>query len=345
MAVLQIVGDRAGAGKTSLAGALLLYLRAAGRKAAYFKLSTTPAQDDPDVSFLTGGLFEEVVSPADPLSQPARSPDPGNPPIARVAPGDIPDAVRELARREDLVLVESPDLTLADGAASTLLQDLALALESQVLLLLRYTTDLDVSSVAAAAHPLGNRLVGVIVNGVTAHRQQHARDTLAADLTSRGLTFLGALPEDRRMMGVTAQQLADHLGGRWAQDPEDTGAMVERFLIGGNIMDSGATYFGRYGKQAVVTRAARPDIQMASLMCDVSCLVLTGGGEPIEYVKAEAMQRGVPLILVESDTIQTAERLGGLPELATAHSRYKIERFLNLLQERLDLDALLPPAS
>ena len=38
-------------------------------------------------------------------------------------------------------------------------------------------------------------------------------------------------------------------------------------------MDSGPSYFGRYQNQAVITRAERPDIQMASLMCDTKCLV------------------------------------------------------------------------
>ena len=101
-------------------------------------------------------------------------------------------------------------------------------------------------------------------------------------------------------------QIAEHLAGI-GPDPEDTSVLIERFLIGGNIMDSGATYFGRYANQAVITRAERPDIQLASLMEDTRCLVLTGTGEPIDYIKAEAMQRDVPLIRVERDTLPTVE--------------------------------------
>ena len=341
MAVLQIVGDRARAGKTSLAGALLLHLQTAGRKAAYFKPFTAAAQDDADVSFLSSGLLEDILFPEDyhPQQLPSSGAD------ATTQTSVITDVAHQLEGQSDLVLVEGPDLTAAGGATSPVAMDLASALDSKVLLLFRHTPNLDSIAVAAATQPFGDRLAGVIINGVTAYRKHQVKETLAKELRGQGITFLGALPEDRQMLGVTVQQLADYLGGRWAQDPEDTGAFLERFLIGGNIMDSGATYFGRYSKQAVVTRAARPDIQMASLMSDVSCLVLTGGEEPTEYVKAEALQRGVPLLLVESDTMQTAEGLGGLLHLATVHSRHKIEHFLSLLQDNVDLNTLLPQSS
>ena len=98
--------------------------------------------------------------------------------------------------------------------------------------------------------------------------------------------------------------------------------------------------FGRHSNQAIITRGARPDIQMASLTCDPCCLVLTGGDEPAEYVKAEALQKGVPMIVVDTKTIETADSWGGLLDLATSHSKQKIQRFLHLLEEHADMDAL-----
>ena len=132
--------------------------------------------------------------------------------------------------------------------------------------------------------------------------------------------MLGAIPEDRAMLAVTVEQVAAHLGGAWVQEPENTDSLIERFLIGGNILDSGETYYGRYSNQAVIVRTERPDIQLASLMEDTTCLVLTGRGDPTEYIKAEAMQRSVPLIRVEQDTIPTAESLAGLLDKAAVHS-------------------------
>ena len=66
------------------------------------------------------------------------------------------------------------------------------------------------------------------------------------------------------------------------------------------------------------TRVERPDIQMAS-MCDKTvCIVLTGPGEPTEYIKSEALKRGVPLMQVRTNTPETAEALNGLIDRADA---------------------------
>lgn len=142
------------------------------------------------------------------------------------------------------------------------------------------------------------------------------------------------------MLAVTVQQIADHLNGSWINEPVNTQAHVERFLIGGNIMDSGPIYFGRYANQAVITRAERPDIQLACLMEDTRCLVLTGPGELSEYIKVEALQRDVPLIRVTEGTLSTAESLGGLLDHANAYSPWKIQRFSQLMSQHLDLTPL-----
>jgi BioD-like phosphotransacetylase family protein len=242
------------------------------------------------------------------------------------------------------VLVEGPDLHLPHGEGSRLGPELASLLNSRVLLLFGYAKGLDAFTVANASAPFGNRLAGVVINGVPVYRRREVDDKLLSDLRSLGMPVLGALPEDRAMLAVTVQQIADHLGGSWVQEPVNTDAYVDQFLIGGNIMDSGPTYFGRFQHQAVVTRAERPDIQLASLMQATRCLVLTGGAQPTEYIKAEALQREVPLILVQEGTLATAEALGGLLAQANPYSQQKVQRFAELVRQHLDpavLDAAL----
>ena len=95
---------------------------------------------------------------------------------------------------------------------------------------------------------------------------------------------------------------------------------VERFLIGGNIMDNAPTYYGRFANQAVITRAQRPDIQLASVLPQTRCLVLTGPGEPTECVKAETRERDIPLLQVFASTIETADALDRLIDASTPDS-------------------------
>jgi BioD-like phosphotransacetylase family protein len=67
---------------------------------------------------------------------------------------------------------------------------------------------------------------------------------------------------------------------------------------------------------------------------------LTAAAEPTEYIKAEALLRDVPLILVEGNTLSTAEALDGLLQRADPYSPWKVQRFRHLMGQHLDMAAL-----
>ena len=340
MAVLQIVADQPGAGKTSLAGALLLHSVESGTRAAYYKPFSAIPNEDPDVALVTQSLLGAGSSPQVPSPHPFPPSSEEDQSLVGPTADEVQRAVTSLRDQCDLVLLEGPDLATSGDPASLLPLQLSSLIDPKVLLLFRFTPALKAADVQQAAEPFDDRLAGVLINGVTAYRREEVDQTTAAALAPQGIPFLGTLQEDRGMLAVTVKDIADYLGGHWVQEPEHTEACVERFLIGGNIMDLGPTYFGRFANQAVIVRANRPDIQMASLVSETRCLILTGGDEPSEYVKAEALQRGVPLILVEPGTLETAEALGDLMERTSALSRRKIDRFLQLLRCNVSLDSL-----
>ena len=363
LGVLQVISNRPGAGKTCLIGALTCRLTAAGKSVAYYKPLSPEAEADPDTAFMAQLLPEtpEPVPPpiASPLSEP------------RLSEGqrrEITDAVARLDAAFDTVLVEwsfpnapeetSPgestpgesapgesapgELTPGDQAIAGAGQFLApgILAGQPSLLLFGYSGGGDAGTeaarIAAAAKSLGADLTGVIINGVTRHRRMAVEQQVVSVLRSAGTPVLGAIPEDREMLALTVRQVAEYLGGRWIQEPEDAAAWVDRFLIGGNIMDSGPNYFGRYPNQAVITRSGRPDIQMACLTSDTKCLVLTGGEEPTEYIRVEARQRSAAVLLVPGSTLEVAESLAGLLEQANPYSEQKLSRFAALMERHLD---------
>ena len=340
MGVLQVIADQPGSGKTCLVAVLMNRLAAEGRKAGYYKPFSQRPQSDPDVSFFSRYSLADADGPPMPDPKPTPSENGASPLSSSPVGAEIGKAAAELEAATHLGLVEGPDLDPGNSQPRSLCLQLAEMINSRVVILFRYSRNLDLDTVLAGVEPFADRLAGVVINCVAPYRWREIQQGVVAELRSRGLPVLGMVPEDRTMLGVTVQQIADHLGGRWVQEPVNVDALVDRFLIGGNIMDSGQTYFGRFADQAVVTRAERPDIQMASLMAETRCLVLTGGQEPSEYVKAEALQRDVPLILVQGGTMATAEALGGLLDQATAHSPRKIARFTELAEKHLDQEAL-----
>lgn len=340
MGVIQVIANRPGAGKSCLIGALLISLIQQGQRAGYYKPFSSSPSMDPDVSFVSHQL----------LSQPIQSEGlPGIYP-PQLMPSDsgtssinpsIRETISALGAASDLTLVEGTDLDPADGRSSSIASQLAAIADSRVVLVVQYERGLDADAVKILAEPLRERLIGLVVNHSPIHRRREITHRLITPLRDSGLPVLGAIPEDRFMLSVTVKQIIEHLKGRWVQEPENADAPVERFLIGGNVMDSGPNYFGRYRNQAVITRAERPDIQMASLVGETRCLVLTGGEEPTEYIRVAAGKKGVPLISVSGGTISTAEALDGLLERTDSHSLPKVRRFFTLMQEHLDLDPLI----
>ena len=105
-------------------------------------------------------------------------------------------------------------------------------------------------------------------------------------------------------------------------------------------MDNGPTYYGRYANQAVIARAQRPDIHLASMLAQTRCLVLTGPGEATNYVRAEALERDIPLLQVSTSTIDTADALDRLIDASTPHSMAKARHFATLLERHAGVESL-----
>lgn len=336
MATINLVSNQPGAGKTCLAGALAAKSCGNGRKVAYYKpLSVTP-EADADVGFMAR-LLEDSGSPQQgvpaPLSQPVSFDD---------LPTSLSDAHADQVEANLARLESTFDLTIVDWEAPAPLSG------NEALLVFGCPAGAPPDSVSSAikerAVHLGDSLAGMVINNVPRHREKELMVDMVEGLREEGLPVMGAIPEDRQMMAMTLRQVAEFLDGIWVEDPSDPDRWVDRFLIGGNILDSGPNYLGRFPYQAVITRAARPDIQMASLMCNTRLLVLTEGEEPTEYIRVEARKRDAALLVVPGNTLETAESLGALVDMAHPCSRHKLARFTELAEKHLDggLGAILP---
>ena len=304
-------------GKTSLAAGLLAVARDAGRTAAYCKPFSADESGDTDHAFAAGVLADDLDIAV------------GLAPLPMSAPLD--------AGFIDLLLSEAETI-IVEAAAGSQATDLAAAIDARVLEVNAYAPETDWAAAAdEAAGRWGNRLAALVVNSEPLYKQESVAASVAE---SSAEVDAVVIPESRVMLAPTVAQVAEHLDAVWTLDPVNPDAPVERFLIGGNIMDNGPTYYGRYSNQAVITRTQRPDIQLASMLPQTRCLVLTGPGEPTEYVKAEAMERDIPLLQVFASTIETADALDRIIEASTSHSLGKARHYAALLQQHASPETL-----
>ena len=311
MPTILITGPVA-SGKTSVAYGLLARLRDGGRTAAYCKPFSPTPDADADHLYAAEVLADTLGIAVGPAPRPLE--------------GSVDEAsavITELQRQYETVIVED-----ADGSPAV---ELAAAVNARIIEVRAYVPEQDwgVAADEAAGH-WGARLDMLVVNAVP----QYRLDTVTeGEAESWAEVDALVIPESRVMLAPMVSQIAERLDAVWTLEPVNADALVERYLIGGNIMDNGPTYYGRYNNQAVITRAQRPDIQLASMLPQTRCLVLTGPGEPTEYVKAEARERDIPLLQVFMPTIEAADALDRLIDAATPHSLAKIRHYTALLQQ------------
>ncbi len=325
MSLLIIASDSPGAGKTATALALARISNENGGNTSAFKPFTF-ADDDPDQA-----VFADLANPA-PDGWPIRVGDSG-PTSDHIASAAHPLSIA--AAGDNPVIVEIPSEVGADRLA-----EIANAWDAGVLLVAAYRRDLRASDLGEWQSALGDRLAGALVNGLTRYLGTEASDNLVPSLQEAGIPLVGLIPEDRFMLSVSVDEIRSGLDGRYVVEEGDLDAPIEWFQVGAMSLDPGELRFGLYENNAVVVRGDRPDIQMSALNSSVSCLVLTGGLEPIEYITYEAGEEEIPVMVVETDTNSTMYALNEVTTGARMNSAAKVERFAELLRTRADPDSL-----
>ena len=145
MGILQILSQQPGAGKTTLAAALLVKLAQSGTPGApgaYYKPFSTG--DDPNLEFIHQALLAPSRWPAPPPTQPL-PPDSGT--SSRLPEGvgqSIRTAVESLQQSATGIILDGPDLETDSGLSPTAAAGLAKMAGAKAVLLFRHSTGLAV---------------------------------------------------------------------------------------------------------------------------------------------------------------------------------------------------------
>jgi uncharacterized protein len=260
-----------------------------------------------------------------------------------------PDELRERVREAFEELADGRDRMLLEGGGRYDIgaivdltdADLAALLDARVLLIAPYDVPADLDDVLAAATAFGDRLAGVVFNGVS----ESAYDGLETDavpfLESRGIEVYGVIPSERSLSGVTVADLAAELGASTLVDA-DPDAYVERFSVGAMGADSALRHFRRTKDAAVITGGDRAEIHTAALEAPgVRCLILTGGHRPSGAILGQAADKGVSILSVQTDTLTTIERAEDVVRSGRTRDAETVERMQSLLADHVAVDSLL----
>jgi hypothetical protein len=74
----------------------------------------------------------------------------------------------------------------------------------------------------------------------------------------------------------------------------------------------------------------------------VKCLILTGGHRPPGALLGKATEKGVPVMVVQSDTLTTVDRADAVVRSGRARDARTVDTVQGLLEAHVDVSALLP---
>jgi BioD-like phosphotransacetylase family protein len=245
----------------------------------------------------------------------------------------IKAAVAKISQGKDVVVIDGPP----EQYQSSL--EIAKTLNAKLLIVESYTED--ISQAIAGYREFGQSLIGVIYNKVPERRIDKVKGEDAELLEKAGITFLGAIQEDRVLSALTIGELATCIDGSFIRGKEKSDDLVENLLLGAMTVDSGPEYFGRKENKAAIIRSERPDMQLAAISTSTKCLVLTGKTPLKSAVLIKAEEKDIPVITTSADSGEIMERIEAALANPGLNQINKLARFEKLMKQNIKIDILL----
>ncbi|WP_135822445.1 phosphotransacetylase family protein [Halostella litorea] len=263
----------------------------------------------------------------------------------REDPDDLREIVAEqfeaIAADRDHVFVEGGGSLTTGGIIGLTDDEVAELIDAQVVVVATYERPEDVDDVLAAADRLGDRLGGVVFNLVADADHDELEHDVVPFLEGRGVPVHGIVPRKQELAGVTVGDLAEELAAEVITDVP-TDEFVERFSVGAMSADEALRHFRRTRDAAVITGGDRSDIHTAALEAPgIRCLILTGGHRPPGAVVGKAADKGVPILLVRTDTLTTVDRAEEVVRSGRTRDAGTVEAMRELLSDHADVEGLL----
>jgi BioD-like phosphotransacetylase family protein len=338
-----------GTGKTAIAIAAAKLAQDRGLDVAYFKPKGTRLKspvgktrdEDPLLAMEMLGIDADLSEVEPVVYSPAFVEEA----IRGNRDGEVRERVREhfdaLADDYDLVVVEGGGRLETGGIVGLTDPDVAELLDARTVVVGGYANPADVDEVLAAARQFEGHLAGVLFNAVADANFDSLNTDVVPFLEARDIPVLGIVPRVQELAGVTVADLADAVGADLLNPEASTDGFVERFAVGAMGSDAALRHFRRMRNAAMITGGDRSEIQAAALEAPgIEAVVLTGGLRPSGAILGKAADADVPVLLVQSDTKVTVDRIENVLSTGRTRDPETVERMVDLLADHADLEGL-----
>jgi len=281
---------------------------------------------------------------------------------------------RQSMRHADVVIVEGLVADGHAGYATRLNSAIARALDAEVILVGKPEPDLEeYIDIAAAAFgdDDATALVGIILNKVgttgdgQATLQTDELQSCSVDSCSEGsgevpksapaeypnmagkpFHFIGAIPWQEALIAPRMLDVATYLDARIVSEGKLSWRRVQRIEVCARTVANTLSVY--HPHTLLIFPGDRDDVFIAACMSalngvPLAGILLTGGMQPHPRVMelcAQAIQTGIPVLVVESSSYQTAAKLANMPAEVAVDDYDQIDLAMDHVANHLDADWL-----
>ncbi len=186
---------------------------------------------------------------------------------------------------------------------------------------------------------------GIIINKV--NDADEFKESYMPVIKKMGIDILGIIPYKEQLTYFTVDFLADKLLAKVLAGEENLKNTVKNIIIG--AMSTGDPHknplFTRPSlnreNQLMITAGDRSDMILAAMERDTAAIILTNDIMPPQHIISKVRERGLPLLLVATDTFQTAKQVDDMEALLTKDSGEKMKLLSQLIEKYTSMNEFL----
>jgi uncharacterized protein len=252
----------------------------------------------------------------------------------------LADIVNEIGGNNDVLFIESGSDLTSGSFLSLDAVSMAKYIDGKLVIVVNGSSDSvldDIKFIERYINIKDSSFGGVIVNKI--NDIDAFESTHAPAIKNMGIDILGAIPYKEQLTYFTVEFLAEKLLARVLAGEQKLKNIVKNIIIGA-LSTADPNKNPLFVKpslnkenQLMITGGDRSDMILAALERDTIGIVLTNDIVPPQLIIARAKERGVPLLLVSTDTYKTAKMIDDLEALLRKDDAEKIKLLSQLIEK------------
>ena len=250
-------------------------------------------------------------------------------------------ALDHIGKNKDLIFVEAGKDIFYGTSVYLDAISLTKIVEGQLLIMVSGDEDTiidDMSFLKKYIRLDGFHFMGVVINKVV--NIDDFNDVYMPMIRQMGIPVLGVVPSFPELTYFTAQYLADRMFAKVLAGESGLNRQVRNIVVGSMGGDSAmkSPLFQDH-HQVVIASGDRSDLILMSLENNVGAIILSNNIVPSPVILSKAETLGIPLLLVSTDTLETAKQIDGIEPLPTKDDIEKINIIEKMVTDHVDLKA------